>query len=404
MSGLNLGLGYGVDFGGLASTVIPLTDNILAANRAQIATSFQTIANSFTSRRSHWASPQGDITNLQCVDCNWKYDITTFLPVGGSAYTIKKFIEYPANTFHQVKWAGATSKAISGGLQAKSDVVISSVTGLPLIIPAGTKFWERTVNIGGTVTNFPIQDMPANCSTLGLDDGNSGSDLGNSGTIAATGTPNTFGCSAIVGSVAAANARGFVLVGDSIVYATGDISSVGVKGGSGWLARWLDPLYPWVKMACGGQSISDVAGSASAAPGNFLAAIGYTDTIFEHGINDLRLGRTQAQILADQQTVYARYSGRKYQTTITTRTDTSNAYADVSGQTVKTDGNMAALNPLNNAIRALPAQLTGYIDGADFSMSARDSDLWGGPFPPVTDGTHPTSAKAAAMAAIATGI
>ncbi|MBX5021214.1 fibronectin type III domain-containing protein [Rhizobium lentis] len=377
----------------------------IVGSRFQVATAVGTIAANTTSRRVHYAHPLADITDLQCVDSAWYISDGTLQPAAASSRTIKRYIEYPDGVFHQVLWSGAASKLIDTG-SFKSDIVLSSVTGLPLVIPAGAKFAERTVNLTSSVTNFPLIEMPANNSTLGLEDGNSLTDQGNSGTIAADAVTTSFGSVAIVGKIGKGQtgtpAKSYILVGNSIMFGQGDVSSVGAKGGSGWGARLLDATgMPYLKMAKKGQSAQQFAGGTASVTA-LLSLLSYSDVICEHGVNDLRLGRTAAQILADQQTIYGLFgSANIFQTTITPRTDsTSGNYTSVADQTPKTDGNMADLTPLNTAIRAIPANVDNVLEVADAAMSARNSNVWSGPFPPVLDGTHPTSAKAAAMAAL----
>jgi lysophospholipase L1-like esterase len=376
------------------------TTNILVANRFQIATNVGSITANLTSRRMHYASSEGEIYDFHCVDSGLY--LNAGVPTGAGARTIKRYLEYPEGVFHQVTWAGATTRALATGA-VDSDTVISSVTGQPLRIPAGTKFWERTVNLGGTVANFPRIELPDTSQNLGVDDGNDVTDKGNSGTIPPSSIVYTFGMAGLVGKIAKANAKAFVVYGDSISFGTGDITGIGAKGSSGYVARLLDKYgYPYFKMAQGGWQASQAAVN-TASPIALLDNIPAPIFLNQLGINDLRLGRTKAQIEADYQTIYglpvaAGLSPSIMQTTITPRSDSSNAYADVAGQTPKTDGNMADLTPLNTDIRAGLANVTTVLESADAAMSARDSNVWSGPFPPVTDGTHPTSAKADAMA------
>jgi hypothetical protein len=377
----------------------------IVGSRFQVATAVGSIQQNATFRRVHYAHPLAAVTDLQCVDSSWYISDGTLQPTAASARTIKRYIEYPDGVFHQVLWSGAGSKLIDTG-SFKSDVVLSSVTGLPLVIAAGAKFAERTVNLNAAVTNFPLIEMPAAHDVLGLEDGGTGTtDVGNSGTISPGTGVNSFGSVAIVGTIAkgqsGAPAKSYILVGDSLIFAQGDISSVGAKGGSGWAGRLLDATgMPYLKIAKKGQGAQQFAGSTGSITA-LLALIPHSDVICEHGVNDLRLGRTAAQILADQQTIYGLFgSANIFQTTITARTDSASGnYTSVADQTPKTDGNMADLTPLNTSIRAIPANVDAVLDVADAEMSARNSNVHGGPFPPVLDGTHFTSAKAAAIAA-----
>lgn len=374
------------------------TNSVPVSDRAWVPTNTASIANNQTSRREHNAPPQGAITNLRFIDLGWYIATVGHVPASSNAYTIKKFLEYPAGVFTQVTWGGATSVVVGVGLQQTSDPVA-------ITIPAGAKYWERTVQISGSAATMPVIELPAGSSAIGASDGNSLSDLGNSGTINPTSGIATIGSAAIIGDIAAANVRTFVVHGDSIAFGEGDISSVGANMSSGWISRGLAGLFAHVRIAKRGQAASEVAGNASSAMANFIASLGnYTDAIFELGINDVSAGRTQAQILADQQTIYGKFPAgvRKWQTTLTPRTSSTNSYADAAGQTVKTDGSMGSLLAINAAIRAKPAGVFGVIDASDYASTARDTGIWSGPFPPTTDGTHPTSAKAAAMGALLT--
>ncbi|PDV89949.1 hypothetical protein CO652_00575 [Rhizobium sp. H4] len=383
------------------------TVGVLVANRCQIANiqSPSPVTANFTSRRHHYASSEGDIYDFHCVDSGLR--LTSGVYAAGVSRTIKRYIEYPEGVFHQVKWAGASTLTIVTAA-VNSDTIISSVTGLPLRIPAGAKFWERTVNLNASVANFPYIQLPASAVALGIDDGNDVADKGNSGTIAPSTGQNTFGSAAFVGTIGKANARSFWVFGDSLVWGEGDETGVGEKGGNGYVARLLDRFgYPYFKVAEGGWQASQAAtGTASIVA--LLDNIPFSDLMVELGVNDLRLGRTKAQIEANYQTIYGLPAAagvppaRIWQTTITPRSDSNNGYADVAGQTPKTDGNMADLTPLNTDIRAGLANVTNVLEAADAAMSARDSNVWGGPFPPVSDGTHPLTPKAAAMADLLT--
>lgn len=395
---LDLGL---TGLAGRGKAVVTPTTGIIAANRGSLPTKLTTGgATPFTTRVSHWSHPGGDISNLQFVDVGWYYALAG--SPGNAGWTLKRYLEYPSGTFTQVTWGGSGSVTIANLGQAISDIVA-------ITIPANTKFWERTVITAYASTGWPVYDQPAGSVSLGLDDGNSASDAGNSGTInPSSSTPRT--CSAaIIGTVNKSDARSCLVCGDSISVGTGDISSTGSKGGSGYIQRLVNNM-PFVTMGAGGQQANNVAsmiGSASLQA--FISAIGFSDFICELGINDLSLGsRTEAQLLASYSTIFGaiqtlKPNARRYQTTLTPRTSSTDAWATIVNQTAKTDGTMSLLNTINADIRAPQSYINGLVlDAADTAMTARDSDIWAGPFPPTTDGTHPSSAKAIAMAAALT--
>ena len=372
-----------------AGPVVPALTRGIIGSRFQVPTATASIPINYTSRRIHYASPDGDVSNFRTIDTHFSYVANTISP--SDTRTIKRYIEYPVNVFTQVTWNGQPTVTINGSL-AISDPI-------NLTIPAGAAFWERTVNVNAVVSNFVCIQLPASSQTLGVPDGNAASDLGNSGTIGATSVTTTFGAAAMIGDIASATARSFVITGDSIAFGEGDITTAGAKYGSGWIARALDVYgYPYVKITKPGQMIQEFVSTPTMLI-DFINALSFSDLIAEHGVNDLRLSRTQGQILGDQQTVYGWCAGKKItQTTITPRSSTTDAYATTVNQAAKTDGNMAALNPLNAAIRAKPANVTNVLEAADFAMSARDSGIWTAPPAATVDGTHPNSVKAASMA------
>ena len=103
--------------GGGASAV----PRILAANRTQMKTAVTAVTDPFTSRRTHYASPQGNISNLQTVDINtYISDVGTV--TAGAAHTIKRYIEYPLGVFTQVTWGGQTTVTLAPGARAAPGV------------------------------------------------------------------------------------------------------------------------------------------------------------------------------------------------------------------------------------------------------------------------------------------
>ncbi|QWY83444.1 SGNH hydrolase-type protein [Rhizobium phage RHph_X3_9] len=311
--------------------------------------------------------------------------------------TIKRFIEYPAGTFHAVTWAGVPTVTINPGTVVKSDPIPG------LVIPAGAKFWERTVNLNATVTNYPLVLLPTTSVALGIDDGNAAGDFGDNGTIAPSTTNRTFGAAAIVGDVAANDARAFVAMGDSLVYGEADTTGVSSKFGTGWVARMLDVHgYPYLKIAAGGMQATNGV-TVRSTINVFLAQVGFTDFIMEYGVNDLRLGRTETQILQDRNTIKSETNinmKRIWYTTVTPRSDSTDGYATVANQTPKTDGNMSQLTSLNTTIRTKPDGIYGVIDTADAAMSARDSNVHKAPPAGTSDGTHFNTARCALIASL----
>lgn len=380
--------------GGAASPIVP-TLNTLVANRLQYQTVTRAVSAPATYRREHYAHPDGDISAIQTVDIN-RYLSAVATGTAGAAHDMKRYIEYPAGVFYPVTWSGLATVTLASGATLTSDVVAG------LTIPAGAKFWERTVYL--TSGTFAAMELPAASTAIGVDDGSASGDLGNSGTIPQGGVTPTLGAQIIKGTVNATNARAFVINGDSITLGVGDITSVGAKSSSGYPARILDQHgWPYFKFCKGGQGIQDSVTLAATINAN-IGLFNYTDFIEQHGLNDLSLfSRTKAQIEADLQTIFALSNvvgKRIYKTTITPRTTSTDAWATVANQTPTTDGNMADLTGLNTDIRAGLANVNVVLEAADAAMTARNSNLHKAPPAGTADGTHIDSTRAALVASL----
>jgi len=392
--GLGLGLSLGRRRGGF-------TFGKLAANRTQAPTAIgsnQSANVPLTFLRHHYASPFGDISDIELIDVHWYFDDTNRrVTLPGSTVTFKRYLEYPAGVYWPVRWGGNSTVTNIDGGQSISDPVSG------LVVPAGEKFWERTVVTAVTGTGvLCLTQTPASGTALGITDGSVAGDFGNSTGTFNSGTVSTVGAAAIRATVAAANARSIVLVGDSITYGQGDISSTGAKGGSGWSSRMFDARMPWTKIAKPGQSIAQLL-SATTRLNTFLAAINYSEALISHGTNDLSDGSSVASIQANFVTLAGllNKSGAAliHQSTLPPQTTSTDSWATVANQTILTGGNRASRPTLNDGIRAIPSYLTGQVlDRADASMTARNSEIWATPPAPTADGTHDNSVGAAQAA------
>jgi hypothetical protein len=391
-----LGVGAGTIALGQGGGVVKTAG--IAGNRFMLPTGAQAYPTPYTSGPVHFAPAAGDVTNLKCVEIDWYIQING--PVAGSARSLIKTIEYPVGVFHPVTWGGAAQLDLPGTItKAVSDIVISSVTGLPLVIPAAAMYRERTFNVT-SIANMPTRILPAAANVIGSSDGNTASNALNSGTISPTTGTRTFGSVVIFGDIFALNAKSVVIAGDSLVFGQGDVTTVGANQSSGWWERTMSAAgIPTLKLAMPGVTTGGFIASL-AAIADLLSVLPYSDGENELGLNDLTAGVSVATILANYQTIYNLFGSRPItQNTITARSDsTSGNYTSVADQQPKTDGNMAQLNTLNDTIRGGLAKVTRVRDTADVDMSARNSGVHAGPFPPVLDGTHFTSPKSADIA------
>ena len=232
---------------------------------------------------------------------------------------------------------------------------------------------------------------------------------GNAPAHQATSTASTlfFGSSLITGTIGAANVESHIVAGDSVTFGEGDITGVGAKGSSGYIGRVFDKTgKPYVKFAKRGMSASDFVAlfaSANADLDPYLALVNAAVTHLNniYGVNDLRLGRTQTQLLADFQTIYGKFPGKVIaQSTLTNRTTSTDGWATIENQTQRSDGNWGALTSVNTAIRAPQANVDIVIEASDAGSTARNSNIWQAAS--TGDGTHANTARAAAMAAAIT--
>jgi hypothetical protein len=364
--------------------------NTLAANRGAMPSTVFNLVGTFTGRRHHYAHPAGGISDLKTIDV--AYFFSPGALTNTSVLKIKRYIEYPAGVFHQVTWGGATSVTIQPGDQVVSDPVAG------LTIPKGAKFWERTVSLQ-TTQFFPMILTPAESTTLGIDDGLGGGDLGNGGTVVPSTGNATFGSVAIFGTVNAlpGAVKSFVLLGDFNTFGSGDVSSVGAKGGSGWLARLLDkPGYPYLNTAIGTQSAQQFMFQLGKV-NSLLGLFGFTDVVVSFGSEDLRTGGATSDILNLFNTIFVQPNiAGKYiwHTTIGPYTTSTDGWATVANQTARTDGTLSQLTSLNALIRAKRPGVSEVLDLADASMSARDSLKHVAPPAGTTTGRAFTSARA----------
>lgn len=371
--------------GGGVAPVIP-TDGVLAANRGQFPTNVAVIPDNTVSSRDIWFSPEGDVTNIVVHHVN-QYINGSFTLTQGSTGTFSAYLEYPLGTFTQLTYSSGNLTYTLSSSVVSSDVV-PGVTGL-----AGTKARVHTLQISGGASTACIE-LPANADTIGVGDAKYA--WAGAPAYPGAGQASTlfFGANAVTGTVAKTAARGFAIVGHSIPFGQGDITTSGVKGGSGGHAKGLDSRYPYVKICKGGMDTSNMAGlRTSGTLATFIKLCNATDNIQDFTGGDLRNGTTVAAIKEAIQTVFGMWGNCKrfYLATATDRTDSTDAYATVVNQTPKTDGNWANQITLNTDIRAGLPRVTAVLDFCAVTSSSFNSGVWAAAPARTTDGVHPNS-------------
>lgn len=378
-----------------------ITSGIVVANRLQVPTvpSAGNVNPLRTYQREHTAHADGAISNLKLSNLWWFISTTTFLPSaisGNPTFTWRQWVEYPQGTFTPVLFGGSADCVLSSTVKLRTSDAVN------VTIPAGAKFWVHTVN-AGAVSLMPVTETPANASVIGTTD--AFYDMADLATpvhqAVGSATVNFIGPSLITGDVAAANAKATALVGDSLVYAQGDVTNVGARGSSGAYARKLDALgASYVKYAQKGATAQAYAsGVANANYVEFMNLVraAVTHVVIQPGINDVRLARTQAQVLADRAILVGDFPGKAVaETTLTPRTSSTDSWATVANQAQQVDGNMAQWANINTAIRGVAG--SALMEVANVVANTPGGTVWGCPVgatPPVLDGTHMTSAMAA---------
>lgn len=407
MRALGVVPGSGFTSGGGGPPPVLTTLGAIVGNRIKFPTTSGTVANLVTSQIAHTAPAAGAISALKFTDVWYFLNPSFGFSVLAATLTIKKWVEYPRGTFTPVTWAASATGTIS--------TTVRNLTSdaCPVSIPAGAAWWEHTMNAGASAT-FALRENSATAAALGvLDAKYTAADVNTPASqLAGEASAAAFGSALITGTIAAPGYKSpYIVAGDSIAWAQGDITSVGVSGSSGYLGRIFDAQgLSYGMFAKPGISMSNFvtmysAGSATLNP--FVAlvnAVTNLKVILQAGVNDLRLGRTQSQFLADCQTVQSFFPGKAVgQMTLTPRSTSTDVWATEVNQTAQTDGNWAAEPATNDAIRAVPAGVSAVYEAADTAMTARNSGIWKSSptvaFVPTLDGTHPTSLLAAYLAA-----
>jgi hypothetical protein len=310
-----------------------------------------------------------------------------FESLNGAAVTLTQAIEYPAGTFTQVKWLGASSFTFGSNYTMISDYI-------PVSIPAGATFWIRSyyaASIAGTGVFYntwqnSFYGEATTLSTTAL------TDLTMGGTITNSGAYSMPPC-AVIGMTVNPS---WMVTGDSIAMGVGDAEDAtntasGHNGQIGIVARSFGTV-PFLNHG--------VSGSNAFPSGCKRLLTKATHVINEVGVNNLRGGTTAVGLTASVSGLLAllKPKQKRYQTTITmSGTDAGTpaaSWTTTAQQTTHTSNSeRAAFNAsLRNSTSGLA--LTGVIDVCSVLEAVQDGGKWVvTPAPPYTgDGLHPNVA------------
>lgn len=318
----------------------------------------------------------------------------------------------------QVTWGGAPSVTIQPGGIVVSDPI-------PMRLPAGQYLATRTyVSVSAAGQKWPVDLYTIQGSWEGATRGAPATDLTMSSTTTiGQSTEAGYGPIAVIGTPFTARTPCVGLVGDSILYGSGDTN----PNGMGFAVRALAAAnIPYISVAKPGEQASSVNTEAGFQKRMALTAA-CTAVIEEYGQNDRANGRTLAQIQADRLTLWGYYADRGikvYATTNTPNTTSTDSWATTTNQTLTSsesirtqlndwlrdgapiDATSKAAVPRGTTSNVLRAgspghPLVGYIEVADTVETARNSGIWKASY--TGDGTHPNATgHAAAASAIPT--
>ncbi|WP_377292331.1 SGNH/GDSL hydrolase family protein [Rhizobium sp. SG2393] len=382
-------------FYGQVATNARLSDSKAAGNK------------SFMSRSYHVA--RSAITELAVVVPNWFWDlaVTKFeLPNGaGAQFTCS--IEYPAGTYTRLRFSDQTRGFCRDFEQMASD--FASVT-----IPSGQGFWVNVwcLHAAGTILfQNAAQNSAAgerlNVSTTQATDQTM---TAHSGTAQSSG----FWPSAIIGRT---SGNPVLIVGDSLQRGIGD--SADAVNAIGIVARSVAPQMPYINLGSSGDSLAIFL----QAYRKRLQSAAYTRHIVAaHGTNDVRAGRSAAQIKQDLLVYWSllrarlfRADGQLFQCTLTHSTTSTDNWATTGNQTRSQNFDTGVREDINDWLRDgaplvsdAPAPtgtagatragsgthpLRSVFDVADVFETARNSGIWkadGTAAKWTADGIHPS--------------
>ncbi|MFG1375497.1 hypothetical protein [Xanthobacter autotrophicus] len=185
------------------------------------------------------------------------------------------------------------------------------------------------------------------------------------------------------------------LLTDSIGKGTNDTSPTTTYGWKGYIQKSLQNALPWVYTGRGGHRIWYLA-TRDDGERSVLMNSGVSHLILAMVTNDLWIGRTKAQILADTQTVCARYWDYGVKTYIVTCPPrTTGTYTSAAGQSIYDAAKEPVRLDYNDDVRAnwISYGHSGLIDMAAVLEDPAAPGKWvsSGAVARTNDGVHPNT-------------
>jgi len=180
--------------------------------------------------------------------------------------------------------------------------------------------------------------------------------------------------------------------GDSIMHGGGTGEKPLSNGAQGIYEIGMDNRVPFFNGGIGSATASAFGNLSNYARITLAnSPIIWTKSIIAVGTNDLRNGRTLAQLVADYNTLRTTVKARGMKVmaaTILPRTEDGSLTVPLQSQ-FENGGDAQQFNEKIRIGSEIPNDL-GYVDGANYFSNPASRQEWGGPF--VTDGTHPEGA------------
>jgi lysophospholipase L1-like esterase len=344
------------------------------ANRTSVPSAFGS-AVPFMVRKAHYATPGWD----GGIVIKWGNFAGITEASNGGIITITASIEYPLNTFTQLKFSGSTSGTIGAG-------AILAADASPIFIPPFAQcwsrfFWQSTVGIpfNGTMPYAP--NLGDAMTTNGTDQTMGGTVVDNSGT-------NQCWPLSIEG-LSTQTSLGFA--GDSITVGAQPFAD-DTSGFTGSMAPSFGPQFPYTNCGVPGETAQNFLLHSSLR----VALLANCDRIVvAFGINDVAAGRTAAQVYADLISIKALFAGKKvYILTVTPRSTSTNFWSSPTGADQTAVANSSVIDALNVLILANSAGFDGVYDVSPVARLGSNPDLWNAAGPanwPTGDGLHPAA-------------
>ncbi len=326
----------------------------------------------------HEAPTDHDLIGLRLVFPN--VSISGGEQTPANAITVSAAID-DGSTVTQATFGGATSISVPAGSYVISD-------RLDITIPRNTTFYERVhVAWSGDLHTSRYLD---NAHGDALESGTGLADKSVSGAITHNDGDAYTAC-AILAYSAQGRQPSVLILGDSI--AVGQSDGFDAEGNHGYMERVLGA--EGIAYINGGNAADTAQQNAASGALDLRAELGnrYCERAWiQYSVNDIRAGRTFAQLEADLGTIAGQLTIPCYQSTMTP--DETGGLG--TGTSADTDFSVTERTSFNTNVRATLSGFAGFIDAGLAAETALNSNSWKASYS--SDGLHPVSLGAAGIA------